>query len=361
MWRRVPGMSAGRCAATGISSVWLKMPRDSRRGPLNEELGQEEGHEVHEQGRNHLADAHRGLHRRRDRRPQRPGGGGGEEGDREDQEGGRAGEEERDGDAGERSRVELSLGADVEDVRLEGERDGQARQEQGGGPDQGEGDEAVPRAEGAPGEGGEDLAGRVAPKGEEPGRDGHGGQEGGGGGGGGAGATLASARGAGRRGGHDPSPASRVPALSISSPMAATVRLSGGTGINRPRTMTTTRSASSRISSRSAEISTTPGGRSPVLVNPAIRARTARVAFTSSPRVGDSATRRSRARRNSRPVTTFCWFPPERVPATSPGRPAPHVHLAPRERRPSSRSLPSPATDPCGATPPGAARMPRSR
>ena len=113
-------------------------------GPLHEELGEEQGHEVHEQGGDHLAHAHPGLHRRRDRRPQCAGGRGREEGDGEDEKRTRAGERECDGDAGQRARVQLSLGADVPDAGAEGERDGQAGEEQWGGPHQRERDETVP-------------------------------------------------------------------------------------------------------------------------------------------------------------------------------------------------------------------------
>ena len=54
---------------------------------LHQKLGKKDGHEVHQQGRDHLADAHPGLHRCRDGRPQRPRDGGGGQGDGEDEQG----------------------------------------------------------------------------------------------------------------------------------------------------------------------------------------------------------------------------------------------------------------------------------
>src|SRR5436190_1221715 len=76
--------------------------------------------------------------------------------------------------------------------------------------------------------------------------------------------------------------------------------------------MTAIRSDSSRTSSSSAEISST--------AVPASRlATTCRwmnsMLPTSRPRVGWSSTSSLRSRANSRAMTTFCWFPPDSVPA----------------------------------------------
>ena len=48
---------------------------------------------------------------------------------------------------------------------------------------------------------------------------------------------------------------------------------------------------------------------------------------TSSPRVGWSRTRSLRSRPNSRATTTFCWLPPDSVPAVHRRRWRPHVVL----------------------------------
>ena len=76
-----------------------------------------------------------------------------------------------------------------------------------------------------------------------------------------------------------------------------------------PSNITTMRSETSRISSKSAEISNTPQplSRASIMVS-----WTKRVAPISRPRVGWTATSRSGLPSSSRARITFCWLPPER-------------------------------------------------
>ena len=71
---------------------------------------------------------------------------------------------------------------------------------------------------------------------------------------------------------------------------------------------------------------------------------------TSRPRVGWSSTSRRRSRSNSRATMTFCWLPPDSVPAAHGRRGRPDVELRDRLRR---------ALDDGGLVAQGAARVRR--
>ena len=82
---------------------------------------------------------------------------------------------------------------------------------------------------------------------------------------------------------------------------------------SRPRYMTPMRSDSSRTSSSSAETSSTAVPASRFAID--LRWWMNSTLPTSRPRVGWSRTSSLRSRPNSRATTTFCWLPPESVPA----------------------------------------------
>ena len=113
-------------------------------------------------------------------------------------------------------------------------------------------------------------------------------------------------------------PRARRPPVAISRPTSflSAVRPSRIATIS-PRYMTAIRSDSSRISSSSADTSR--------IAVPASRLAIAwrwmnSMLPTSRPRVGWSRTSRRRSRSNSRATTTFCWLPPDSVPAFDVGR-----------------------------------------
>ena len=102
----------------------------------------------------------------------------------------------------------------------------------------------------------------------------------------------------------------------ISRPILFAVRASAPSRIAtmRPRYMTPIRSDSSSTSSSSAETSS--------IAVPASRLAIAwrwmnSMLPTSRPRVGWSRTSRRRSPSSSRATTTFCWLPPESVPAVT--------------------------------------------
>src|SRR5438094_4097389 len=95
----------------------------------------------------------------------------------------------------------------------------------------------------------------------------------------------------------------------IRRPSSSTVAvLASRSPTTEPSYMTTIRSASTKISSRSSLSSSTP---TPPAAASRKYACTVSIAATSSPRVGDAATTTDGLPENSRARTTFWRFPPE--------------------------------------------------
>ena len=115
----------------------------------------------------------------------------------------------------------------------------------------------------------------------------------------------------GGRSGVASTPRGRTPAISRPTFISVASAPASSPTI-RPRYRTTIRSASERISARSALISSTPA---PSLRRRRISPRTNSDAAMSMPRVGCAATMSGCGSANSRAITTRCAFPPESVRA----------------------------------------------